>query len=259
MSIIVESDAENVNEALLLYNNVFEEGTITSTPGTDHENAIEDTTFDYWITGPPNSKLKVSLGAGYTCDCVGVAAHTMGTDGASFRVQHSSDGMSWTGATSLISPLTDETIMVKFKPVTADYWRFMITTADTTIGVVKLGEALKMPNGVLSGHTAINHANRIKLLTNNSVGGHFLGSRVKSIGGETDINFGLIETSYLENDMAMFESHFNNGRAFFYAGAPDSFPDDCGYCWRNGDEMRPSYEEGGTLANISLSVAVYDG
>jgi hypothetical protein len=135
----------------------------------------------------------------------------------------------------------------------------LITDEVASFGVIKLGKRLVIPGGVLSGHVGINHANRVDLLNNTSIRGQFLGNRIIRLGAETNINFGLVERSFVDNDMLMFESHYNSGRTFFYAGSPLNYPEDYGYCWRpeGGSELRPSYEEGGDLMQLDMDVSVY--
>ena len=113
------------------------------------------------------------------------------------------------------------------------------------------------PSGVLSGHTSVGHSNRVELMANVSQQGQFLGTRIKRIGARVSINFGQIETDFVDNDMAVFEAHFNSGRTFFYAGSPTDWPDDYGYCWRGGSELRPSYVEGGELSQVDMEADFY--
>ena len=262
MSVVVGSGAETPQNARLLYESVFDDGTITVSSQTSDgagANALEDTTFDFWTPVAGSGEIRVDRGSDFACDTVGVAAHNMGTNGTNMRVQYSDDESNWITAISF-DPLTDETIMGCFEEVSARYWRVRgVGSGDYSIGVVKLGKALIMPSGVLTGHVGINHAKRVELLTNRSVRGQFLGNRVRRVGADANLNFGLIDSDFVENDMAMFEDHYNDGRTFFYAGSPSEYPDDYGYCYRGSgnNEMRPSYQEGGVLMNVQLDVQVY--
>lgn len=259
MSIEIETGATQTDKPLLLYQNVFEDGTVTVASETADGlglNAVEDTTFDFWTPSIANSGIAVDYGSAVQCDCFGVAAHTAGTAGTTIYVQSSNDGVTYTNR-SIVSPLTDETIVSIFPAVSARYWRVLQGDAVCSIGVLKLGKRLVIPDGVISGGVAINHANRYELLTNMSVKGQFLGTRIKMIGAETNIDFGLMDTDFVDNDMAVFEHHFNSGRTFFYAGSPSEWPEDYGYCWRSGDELRPTRDEGGVLSQVSMDVACY--
>lgn len=259
MSVEIKAGATDTLNATLLYENIFEDGTVTVTSETADGaglNAVEDTTFDFWTPASLPGRLEVDMGAAYTCDCVGIAAHNAGTNGTTILVRYSYDAITYSNAFSF-SPLTDETLMAVFPEISARYWRISINNAICSIGVIKLGKRLVMPCGVLSGFVGVNHASNIEMMTNKSIKGQYLGSRINRIGAEKNINFGLVDTDFVDNDFAMFESHFNSGRTFFYAGSPSEWPEDYGYCWRSDGEIRPTYEEGGILCNVNMDVSIY--
>lgn len=260
MSVTIETGATDTSNATVLYQNIFEDGTVTTNSETSDGaalNAVEDTTFDFWTPAGVPAYVRVDYGSAVECDCAGIASHDAGTQGTTLEVQYSTDDASWT-TVSTISPLTDETILVVFPAVEARYWRVRQSSAVCSIGVVKLGKRLVFPSGVLNGHTAVNHSNRVELLTPNvSQNGQFLGSRIRRIGARVNINFGQLETSFVDNDMLVFEGHFNSGRSFFYAGSPSEWPEDYGYCWRGGSEIRPNYEEGGLLSQVDIEADFY--
>ena len=261
MSVDIEEGTLFSNMPLVLYESIFETGTVTwSSQDTDGFalNAIEDTTFDFWTPTAVPAWVAVDYGSAVRCDCAGIASHTVGSVGATVEVQSSTDNSVWT-TQATVSPTDDATILTVFPSVSARYWRIYVTGDIPSIGVIKLGERLIFPSGVLSGHVGINHANNIELLTNMSMGGQYLGNRVNRVGASTNIDFGLIETDFVENDMAEFEAHYNSGRTFFFASSPLGYPEDYGYCWRSSsnDELRPSYDEGGELMALSMGVSVY--
>lgn len=259
MTIQIETGAADTNVATMLYQNVFEDGTVTvSSETTDGAglNSVEDTTFDFWTPAGVPANLDIDYGDDVECDCLGIAAHTAGTDGATIEVQYSDDDVIYTTAAT-IDPLTDDTIMVIFPAVSARYWRVRVTSAVCSIGVVKLGKRLVMPCGVLTGGVPVNHSEIVELMTNTSVRGQYLGTRIKRVGAEINPNFGLIDADFVDNYMSVFEAHFNSGRTFFYAGSPSEWPNDYGYGWRNGGELRPSTEEGGTMYSVSMGMGLY--
>jgi hypothetical protein len=261
MTITIASGTIAPDKPAILWNNVFNDGTVTVSSETADgagANALEETTFDFWIPSAVLASISVDLGSARICDAAGIAAHTIGSTGASVEVQSSDNGATWvTRAAS--TPSDNETILILFPAVSARYWRILLTGAVAAIGVVKLGRRLIIPTGVLSGHVGLHHAREIELLTNQSIKGQFLGNRIIKMGAETDINFGLMDVEFVENDMAEFERHYNEGGTFFYAGSPSRLPKDVGYCWRQerAGSMRPSYDEGSTLMNVSIQVAAY--
>ena len=259
MSVTLLENAAETQNAMVLYNSILETGNVTFLSEEDDGaglNCVEDTTFDFWTPTLENAAVIIDMGEDTPCDALGIAAHNVGTSGGSVSVDYSDDGSTWT-TVGEITPTTDDTILAVFDLVWARYWRVTLNDATPSIGVLKLGQRLIMPCGVLSGHTGINHSKRSELLTNESIRGQYLGTRVQRVGADTSIDFGLVSTDFVDNDMAEFEEWFDSGRTFFYAGSPDNWPDDYGYCWRSGNELRPSYEEGGELASVSMDVSIY--
>jgi hypothetical protein len=253
--------ATNTSKPMLLFSSVFDQGTVTATATTSEgsfSNALEDTTFDFWTPSALPGIINVDAGSPVNCDCVGFAAHNLGTTGGALHVSSSTDGVNWT-LRSATSPLTDDTAISIFPQVSARYWRVAIISAVSSIGVIKLGKRLVIDGGLLSGHVSIDHARRVELLHNSSMSGQFLSNRVLRVGADTELNFGLLEAEFVDTQMGLFERHFNEGGTFFYAGSPSKYPRDIGYCWRSarGGEMRPSYDEGGLLMPVSLQVSAY--
>ena len=262
MAIKIEAGSTDTDKPLLLHRSVFDDGTVTVSDETSDGpglNCMEDSTFDFWDTSAATSTIQVDVGwAGVWCDCVGIEAHTLGTDGATVEVQYSSDAVSWT--TILTSTPTDNTCIIGVFPITKKrYWRVRVTDGPSLIGVLKLGRRVIIPTGVLSGHVAINNSSRIEGLSNKSITGQFLGDRIIRTGAETTIDFGLLYTNFVDDYLTDFKTDYNDLRTFFYAGAPSVYPLDLGYCKRpsGGSELRPSYDEGGLMMGISFDVDVF--
>lgn len=260
MTIEIETGADNQVNTSIVYTSVFDDGTVTVSDETSDGpglNALEDTTNDYWEPGTTSDAyITVDCGDDYECDGYGIAAHTMGTVGATYVIESSPDNSTWT-ARATGSPLTDETIFGLFPAASERYWRIGVSGGLCLIGVVKLGKRLVFPTAPLIGHVGSSHAKRIEFMRNKSIGGHFIGNRIIRTGGEMTINMGLVDRSFVENDMAVFETWFDEARGFFYAGDPTELPDDVAYCMRSGGEIRPSYSEGGDLMPISMDVDFY--
>lgn len=261
MTVEIEVGAAHTGKPLLLYDSVFENGTVTvssETPDGEGANALEDTTFDFWTPADATASITVDCGSAVECDCLGVAAHTLGTEGASIQVRGSSDGSAWVTISS-VSPMVDDTIVSIFPAVSYRYWQVQVTGGPASIGVVKLGKRLIIDGGVISGHVSIDHGAKVELLNSTSIGGQFLGNRIKRVGAETSIDFGLLDRDFVDNVMAAFEAHYNSGRTFFFSAHPTFMPENIGYCWRpeRGGELSPTYEEGGELMSVSMDVSAY--
>lgn len=261
MTVIVKSGATDLGVINVLHANVFDQGTVTystAAVGYPGANAQDDQTWNAWQPTVVSANATVDAGSAIMCNCLGIAAHDLGTQSASVAVQYSSNGSSWTTIVSAYSPSDDDTIMVFFENTSARYWRVVIGANVASIGVIKLGAALKFPCAPLEGHRALHHSRKVTMLSNQSMGGNFLGNRPVKLGAETSVNIGMVDRDWAENDLAEFESHFNNGGAFFYCGSPSDTPKDMGYCRREGGpEMSITWVEGDIMADVNFEMVAY--
>lgn len=262
MTIVIQSGAINTDGVNVLYRNIFQEGTVSwssQTTGFPALNAIEDETWNSWLPTVTGANISVDMGSPVTCDAAGVASHTAGDVGAGFRIRYSDDGVTWNNATTIYSPLTNEAIMFLFPAVSAQYWQLQVVTTPCHVGCVSIGPKLAFPHAPLSGHKPIHHAKKVTLMSNESQGGQFLGTRVEKTGAETGVSLGLMDRDFVENEVIGFESAYNNGHTFFYCGSPTGTPKDMGYCRRpQGDaEMGITWEEGSLMADVNFSVKVF--
>lgn len=262
MTLVIGGSAETNNNPSILWNNILEYGTVTTDSETDDgyvTNCLGDETYDFW-TLDTDGYLFLDYGEDVSADCIGIASHTLGSNGAEFYVEYSDDNTLWNTAISGVDPVNDETTIAIFQEATARYWRIYVDTGGVSIGVIKLGKRDIIDGGVISGHLSLHHAKEYDLVQNRSVRGQFLGTRVLFVGGETDINFGLLPTDDVEA-LAGFEDHFNSGRAFFLANRPVSEAKDIGYCRRSesASEIKPTNEESGALMGMSMGVEVFYG
>lgn len=259
MTIYIDGAPSGLDKINVLYNNVFEDGTVTwanQVTGSEALNVLDDESTSWWTQSSVPSWVKVALPAVDTVNCLGIASHDMGTSGASFELQHSPDGVTWTSIYGPESPTNDDDIIVYFDDVTDDYFRVIIDDAVCNIGVIKLGSRLAFPVAPMSGHKPLHHSRSVTLLSNQTVGGQLRANRPVKMGAGTTVNCGLVDRSFTEGALLPFEDAYNNGRAFFYCGAPSVIPKDMGYCWRpeGGDIMNVSWSEGDGLSQVDFEI-----
>lgn len=262
MTILIRSGAADTDVINVLYQNIFAEGTLSWTSqadGFNAANAIEDGTWNSWSPTSVAAQFTVDYGSPVTCDAIGIAAHNMASNGASFRVQQSTDNITWNSVSVEYAPLINEDIFILFASTSARYWRLSLLNAVANIGVIKLGQAVKFPCAPISGHKPLHHARKFELLSNESMGGNFLSNRVVKIGAETSVNIGQVDRTWAETSLIGFEAHYNAGGAFFYCGSPSATPKDMGYCKRppGSDEMNVTWVEGDAMADVSFDVRSY--
>lgn len=259
--IYIESGAANTDVPVILYENLFAEGTLSGVADPDFpvENAVTGTTWDYWM--PDSSSLRgiiVDLGSSEFANCAFIDAHDMATVGASFRVQVSTDGATWVNASNLYTPSDNSPIMVLFSGQSSRYWRIYQIDGPAKVGVVMLGTKLPFEYGVTD-MVSFRHGQRVEVMGGNSIGGQFLGQKIRRKGGGTTLEFPWLTANWVNNDMAMFEAHYNDGKPFGMALRPNHDDEELAYCWRpdNASELRPTYQQNGQAFSMNIQVDYY--
>lgn len=260
MTIVITAGATDTQRPMVLYENVFSDGVLVASSAIADgagDNAVDTFTYDYWTPAIVPAQLTVTLDGPTEVDCFGIAAHNLGSEGATVSLQYY-NGSTWVTIVSQ-SPLLDADILAVFPTVTATQFRVNMSGAVASIGVVMAGKRLVFPTGILSGYTSTDHSKKYDLMTTRTLGGNFAGNRVYRVGIETSVTFGMIDADWVDTTMALFENHYNTGQPFFYAGSPSTLPNDMCYAWRpeRGGELSPSYEEGGIYQEFDMDIMAY--
>ena len=261
MAIVISGAPDNLDVVSVLRDNIYTYGTVTwssQATGFAALNVADDETWNSWKPTAVPATISCDVGFDKNCNCAGIAAHNLGSSGATVQVQYSDDGAAWT-TVATYAPLTDEDIMIFWDLETHRYWRLRVTGAVANIGVLFIGVRLVFPVTVLSGHKPLHHSRKVELLTNTSMTGQFLGNRRLKQSAQTNVNLGLLDRDWVEGTLPTFEDHYNNGRTFFYCSDPTNAPKDFGYCRRpqSSDEMNISWEEGDILAQVDFDVEAF--
>jgi hypothetical protein len=196
------------------------------------EAPVNDQTFEWWEASALPGHWVVDAGAAVECDCVCVAAHDIGTQGATAFVQHSSDGIAWTTISAAVAPSDDKPIMFLFAPTTARYWRLRITgTTPPKICVIYIGKALAMPQPVnWLGHSpALFNANITKR-PSTSDRGQRLGTTIIRGGLEASYEVDHLNELWARNTFQTFtQAAWRYG--YFVSWRPEDFPDEVLFGW----------------------------
>lgn len=259
--IYVSGTPADLDRPFVLYDNVFLNGTLSEigTSSGTTVNALTESTFDFWQIGTNPNHIVVEAAA-LTADCLMIAGHTLGSSGATCTLQRKVAGdfinMS---PVIVISPTNNDPFAVIFPKQTTEGWRVRIADFDTPpqISVVLLGERLIIPGYVAAPYTPSWGAKRVELLGGVSRGGQFLGNRVKRLGATFQVGFNPLDEDWVSDDARAFIDHYNEGKPFAFASGPSDFPEDIAYCWRAGDELRPSFREDGPYMDFGLNVEAY--
>lgn len=240
-------------------------GTSTLADGSA-ANAVTGTTADYWlpnVTGT-SALFAPTFATATSVSLVAIAAHNLGTLGATVQVKYSTDNISWTDSgVGFLAPTDNSPIVVRMAAASARYWQIEITglTAGDPVyaGVVFFGNDLVMPMRFYQGFAPVISPTEVELQSNVTVGGNLVGSSIVAKGSTISAPFRLIPPSFTRGDLLPFIPHFNAGKGFFFGWRPETYPQDVHYCWRDGDAIRPTNEGPRDFMAFSINARVYEG
>lgn len=260
--IYIRNGATNYDCSNVLYENILKTGVVTDSGSTSPYFVAalkEDETYTSWRGNSASSWVAVDAGSARYVNAVAIVGHTMFSDSASFRVESSNDGATYTAATPYIAPTDNSDIFVMLPNIKARYWRISIASGPATISCLMIGQKLAFGVTPLIGHKALHHSKKYTMMLNESLGGQFLGNRVNKVGIDGSVNLGYLDRTFVEGDVSLFEDHYNNGGTFMWAADPVSSPNDMGYCSRadGGNEMEIVFDGGPNLAAVSFEVKAY--
>lgn len=232
----------------------------SSAAGYPAINVTDPATWSSWRKVGNGGWLQFDFGQVRTVNSLGISAHNMATSGTSFTLQYSSNATTWNTVTTY-APVTDDDIYIIFPNVVERYWRLLFTGPAANLGVVVISGRLQFLHAPISGYTPLHHARKYRKLFNDSIDGQFLSNRVMSVGAETTVDLGFYERDWLEANIRTFEAHYNQGGMFFYAGCPEKYPLDMGYCRAGGEDetMAIEWVEGDKMSNLSFGIRSYVG
>lgn len=262
------SAAGEENNPIILWDNEATTGNISSLNGDESDgaatNCVNGTTFDYALpTVSANEAALEISGTNITLRALGIAAHNLGTLGASVRVQYSDNGGStWTDSgAGPDTPADDQAILWRFDEQTHDDWRlliFNVSSGQPAIGVLVAGVEIVMPRRIYQGYAPPVTPNQVTLQSNVSEGGHLLGSASVARGSSISAGFQHVPASFVRGaTWRAFQSHFNTGGGFFWAWRPTKY-DDCHFAWRAGAAIAPENTGPKDMMGLQMGMRLYD-
>lgn len=237
---------------LILWDNVYPKGTLTTTTGNG-SNAINYATNDFWSPTALPASITVDLGVSTTVDTLAFAAHDMGSAGCSITLERFVGGSWFSLFTYAITD--NEPFLVSFDSFSATMWRVTITgSTNPNIGVIFLGESLRFPEGVTAGYVPMYMAENIETLTAQTITGQFMPNRIQRRGLSTSFTLNVLDRNSIEStDFQRFRRYYNDGGSFFFAANPDELREDLSYCWKQGDStLKP--ELGNIFYTLEMSL-----
>lgn len=116
---------------------------------------IRPDTHEFWQGNAMPAIITIDLGQARPVDYVGIAGHTIGTEGATTKVEYSSDGVNFTQFSNSLTPSGDVPIMFLDSAVSRRYWRITLSgsVGIPKIAVIYIGQVLAMPRSIYGGHS----------------------------------------------------------------------------------------------------------
>lgn len=233
------------------------------------ENAVLGSTYSYWLPNVTGTfaTLRFTFPSARTISAAAIAAHNIGTLGATVQIRRSTDGgTSWADAgAGTVTPADDSPILWRMITSGNDAvdWEIRVTGltagAPLYIGVAFMGTLIAVPTRIYAGFSPVIRPTEVQLQSNVSVGGNLLGSSVISTGSRIAAQFDLVPQGFGRGALVNFIQHFNRGQGFFFGWRPNAHPEDIHYCWREGEALRFTNMGVLDMIQFSLSMRVYEG
>lgn len=208
-------------------------------------------TYEKW-KGSAAATWEYDHGSTAECDYCVIGAHTMGTDGATFKIQYDNGG--WVDLCAAQSPTTNQPIMVIFEPQTRQKFRVNISTGTPEIAVIKFGKALQMPQAIYGGHAPIDMSRQTVFRSNMSETGEFLGRTKQRNYLSSSFAWAHLESAWVRANWRPFQIAAESD-PFFVAWRPTTFSE----CSLVQAEQIGAPENMGIrdLMSVSMSVVGY--
>ena len=257
-SLIDYIDAGNafpLNHARIGHNSLtLDGGTVsasTSAAGFEAANLSNGLTYARWKPVSVSAWVKVVATTETAASYMGVAGHTLGTNGCTVKAQGSSNGTTWSDLSADISPVDDSPIMFLFAPATYTQFRLLISSGNPpVIGAFYVGATLDMMRPVYGNVIPMELSRVTKQYPRKAVSGQFLGQSKVREGVKGSITWkNLNDAWYRENFDPLAEHAIDD--PYFIAWNPLRSPDAAAFVWTN-DDVSPSPQGQRDLFSVTL-------
>lgn len=262
MAVVIQSGfspARPLTHARILHQTITRTGTLLASgeqAGFEADAALNSLTYEFWRPDVLPATWRIDAGAAVWVDAVGIAAHTLGFDGASVKPQWSDDDVAWNDITGIgaHAATADGPVLFLFAAQSHRYWRIEVTGMDVpSIGVIFIGAALAMPRPIYGGHSPLDLSRQTVIRPQRSERGQFLGRSIVRGGFTADYAWRHLTPDFYRDE---FDGFVEDARRypFFLAWRPSTFPESVGYVWSGQDISPSNMGIGRGLMSVSLSV-----
>lgn len=224
--------------------------------GFEADAALNPLTYESWKPDALPATWRIDAGAAVSVDYVGIARHTLGTDGASVKPQWSDNDSVWNDITGIAAhaPADDGQILFLFAAESHRYWRIEVTGSTIpSISVVFIGVALAMERPIYGGHSPLDLSRTTVIRPLRSERGQFLGRSIVRGGFAADFSWQHLTPTFYRTEFELFVEDALRF-PFFLAWRPSTFTESVGYVWSGQDIAPSNMGTGKGLMQVSLSV-----
>ena len=271
---------ENIDKPLIGWRSVLRLQDFSSSDGENAGILWSPDTYTYWESDPKSASegtlefaVDMVNSSGNTVDYIGIVGHNFYENASgvpfSYKVQHSSDGVTWSDTTSSLTIWGDQkALMAYFNPTFAPYFRLLITSVagtDVTVRIshVRLGRILRLQRKMYVGISPFTHNKRVDKIVTVSDSGRYLGSVAKSTVNLYTINQLDNLASFIRTEVTPFLDHVEligkpgetNGPpgTFFAAWRPHEYPRELLYCHPPEQIQRPVNQRSNGMVQWQIS------
>ncbi len=227
----------------------------TAATGYPESNLANPSTNQLWKSSSTATQyLTVTLGAAETLSFLGIARHNFGDAGVALTVQIDRGTGVWAAVVGPQIPGDNSPLLFVFDETTATGIRLKIENATVApqAAVLSVGQALRMTRGVQPGGAPFPYGRTRETVNGQSQNGDYLGDIAIRSHLANKTLFKAIGADWFRNNLTDFAAV---ARApFFFAWRPESYPNECAYCWCASDPIPEFAYMSGDYVDLTLDM-----
>lgn len=240
------------------WNNAMRRGTVTASSeatGFDVGNIASPFEYSYWqATATTFEWVRLELSVSETINAVCIQEHNLGSTGQTIRF-NVPDGLGgWTPVGPVVSPTTDDPIVILLADRDLDDMRLAIYGGSSAprVAVLYFCEVLSLPQNVYAGvGTPINMARRTKYQNTQTVSGKWAGRTIQRERNYNDFPVRHLRESWVQANLDPF---IEDARSYpyFLCERPADYPSAVSYRWREDDILPTRMGVSGDMMEVTL-------
>lgn len=253
-------NVETADYPLIAWQNLVTAANVTATsedaayPASNLGNPATTSQQGWRSTSTGTQYLTVDLDTDEEVDFVAFARHNFGSGQTIVSVEGTVDDSTWTELVEPFLPADDAPLLMLYTAQGLLKVRAKLVPSGTAprAAVMSAGKSLRMERG-LQPHTPIGMGRQKTRVPGESESGDYLGSIVTNSRLTASAQFNYLTPAWVRAYLDDFCDFASNGRPFFFAWAPESYPTEVGYVWAQGD-VKPETVHIAGYMNFSMNL-----